>query len=75
MVCPEVFNLDSGTVSLNEYAELLYETKALEIFEAEWYCPVNAIEVHTDPPDSERKVRDWQTLVDNYRESLGERGS
>jgi ferredoxin len=50
MVCPEVFKIDSGVVALNEDAERYYLSKAAQILEAEAMCPVDAIEVLTDPP-------------------------
>jgi ferredoxin len=85
-VCPEVFNVTSGVVALNEGAERLYESKGMEILEAERLCPVDAIKVQTDPPRpsaafvSPAVVRggpndgpkDRRSLADRLREARGE---
>ena len=79
--CPEVFNVTSGVVAVNEGAERLYESKAMEILEAERLCPVDAIKVQTDPPEPTaafispalvgRGPKDRRSLADRLREARG----
>jgi ferredoxin len=81
-VCPEVFNVTSGVVALNEGAERHYESKAREILEAERLCPVDAIKVQTDPPRPSavfvspavvrRGPKGRRSLADRLREARGE---
>jgi ferredoxin len=80
-VCPEVFNITSGVVALNEGAERLYESKAMKILEAERLCPVDAIKVQTDPPQPSaafvspahvwRGPKDRRSIADRLREARG----
>jgi ferredoxin len=63
IACPEVFNLDSGLVALNDGAERFFESHAEKIFTAAEACPVNAIMVEADglpPPESEWQVAYWR---------------
>jgi ferredoxin len=78
MVCPEVFRIDSGAVALNEDAERYYGSKAAQILEAELWCPVDAIEVLTDPPRPHvvkaPPVKLWRrTVLEILREAPGQR--
>ncbi|MFM7738455.1 MAG: ferredoxin [Planctomycetota bacterium] len=63
LACPEVFNISSGLVALNDGAERFFASHAERIFTAAEACPVNAIVVEADgppPPATEWQAAYWR---------------
>ena len=78
VACPEVFVLKDGCVSLTSDATQYFDSHVLNILRGEAYCPVDAIEVHTDPPRPARPERprlpeyEGRTVIQMLEEARGQ---